>query len=281
MGGFAGGCFNWLNHQLSEFRKKYFWGKRWRRWLEAIFVAFMTSVLLFSASLMVSDCKSNDGIIRNRSPLVKFNCDDDHHSPMATLAFNTIEGAIHNLFHNEEDFGPSVLIVYFVFLFICAVVTYGIAVPSGLIDPSAMCGAAMGRLVGEFVKAYIYTHIKPGTYAIVGACAFLGGVTRITLAVAILMLMVTNNISYLLPLMMVTLLAKLVGDRFGISLYDIHIELKNMPFIETRPHKSIVYLTASDRMVHPVICFKQVENALTIYQILLKCKHNGFPVLND
>jgi chloride channel 6 len=111
-----------------------------------------------------------------------------------------------------------------------------------------MCGATLGRLVGEFVKAFIYSGIRPGTYAIVGACAFLGGVTRITLALAILMLAVTNNIDYLLPLMLVTLIAKLAGDNFGISLYDIHIDLKNMPFIETKPHKAYIGLNASDIM---------------------------------
>jgi hypothetical protein len=45
---------------------------------------------------------------------VRYNCDEHHHSPLATLSFNTIEGTIHNLFHNEEDFGPACLIVYFI-----------------------------------------------------------------------------------------------------------------------------------------------------------------------
>jgi H+/Cl- antiporter ClcA len=174
-----------------------------------------------------------------------------------------------------------VLIVYFIAIYLCAVITYGIAVPSGLIDPSTMCGGTLGRLIGEFVHAYIYSHVRPGTYAIVGACAFLGGVTRITLALAILMLAVTNNLDYLLPLMLVTLLAKIFGDLFGISLYDIHIDLKNMPFIETKPHKAYIGLNACDLMIHPVTCFRAEENAYTIYQVLKAKKHNGFPVLND
>ena len=80
------------------------------------------------------------------------------------------------------------MLLYAVFVFWCAVITYGIAVPSGLIDPSTMTGAAIGRLIGELVRTYIYEHTRPGTYALVGATAFLGGVTRITLALAVLML---------------------------------------------------------------------------------------------
>ena len=200
---------------------------------------------------------------------------------MATLSFQTVENAIFNLMHNEEDFGVGPLFIYFIFVFFCAVITYGIAVPSGLIDPSTMCGAAIGRLVGELIKNHIYEYIHPGTYALVGATAFLGGVTRITLALALLMLAVTNNGDYLLPLMLVTLTAKLAGDRFGISLYDIHIELKNVPFVEVKPPKHMLYLTAEDVMVRPVISFRQVENLATIVRILKQHSHNGYPVLNE
>ena len=160
-------------------------------------------------------------------------------------------------------------------------ITYGVAVPSGLIDPSTMAGAAIGRLIGELIKNHIYEWIHPGTYALVGATAFLGGVTRITLALALLMLGVINNSDYLLPLMLVTLTAKLAGDRFGISLYDIHIELKNVPFVEVKPPKHMLYLTAEDVMVRPVISFRQVENLATIVRILKQHSHNGYPVLNE
>jgi chloride channel 7 len=67
---------------------------------------------------------------------------------------------------------------------------------------------------------------------VLGAAAFLAGSTRITLAVVVLMVTVINDMNYLLPMFIVVLLGKLVGDRFNISIYDIHIELKNIPFVE-------------------------------------------------
>lgn len=51
----------------------------------------------------------------------------------------------------------------------------------------------MGRFFGEFIKMYIDSHVDPGAYAVAGAAAFLAGVSRLTLALAVLMLSVVNN----------------------------------------------------------------------------------------
>lgn len=85
------------------------------------------------------------------------------------------------------------LAVYFAILWIFSVITYGLQIPSGLIDPATFTGAAMGRFFGEFIKVLIDSHIDPGAYAVAGAAAFLGGITRLTLALAVLMLSVVNN----------------------------------------------------------------------------------------
>lgn len=142
-----------------------------------------------------------------------------------------------NLFHYDDDFGFGILAIYWLLLFVGTVITYGLSIPSGLIDPAVFTGAAMGRFFGEFFKNYIDTHVAPGTYAVAGAAAFLAGVSRLTLAVAVLILSVVNNNDYFLPMILVCLLSKVFGDFFGISLYDIHIELKNIPFVETKPTK--------------------------------------------
>lgn len=41
---------------------------------------------------------------------------------------------------------------YFIFVFILAVITYGIAVPSGLFVPCILMGCSFGRLFGELLK---------------------------------------------------------------------------------------------------------------------------------
>ena len=41
----------------------------------------------------------------------------------------------------------------------------------------------------------------------------------------------TNDITYGLPIMLTLMIAKWVGDIFNEGLYDIHIELKKIPFL--------------------------------------------------
>ena len=46
------------------------------------------------------------------------------------------------------------------------------------------------------------TNIYPGTYALIGAAAFLGGVVRMTISLTVILIESTNEISYGLPIML-------------------------------------------------------------------------------
>lgn len=52
-------------------------------------------------------------------------------------------------------------------------------IPSGLFVPALVTGAAYGRFIGEFMTRYTnHDSTYVGTYALIGAAAFLGGVVR-------------------------------------------------------------------------------------------------------
>lgn len=98
--------------------------------------------------------------------------------------------------------GPGVyraiwqLILAFIVYLILTIFTFGMKVPCGLFIPSLCLGAIMGRIVGigmeqlayNYPKIWIFSGecstgddcITPGLYAMVGAAAVLGGVTRMT-----------------------------------------------------------------------------------------------------
>lgn len=61
-------------------------------------------------------------------------------------------------------------------------ITFGIKVPSGIIIPALDAGAFFGRLIGQWI-----TTISPGIFAMVGAAAFLAGVSRMTISLAVIM----------------------------------------------------------------------------------------------
>ena len=46
------------------------------------------------------------------------------------------------------------------------------------------------------------TKVYPGTYALIGAAAFLGGVVRMTISLTVILIESTNEISYGLPIML-------------------------------------------------------------------------------
>lgn len=62
------------------------------------------------------------------------------------------------------------------------IITFGIKVPSGIIIPALDAGSLFGRLVGQWI-----TSISPGIFAMVGAAAFLAGVSRMTISLCVIM----------------------------------------------------------------------------------------------
>lgn len=109
--------------------------------------------------------------------------------------------------------------------------------------------------------------IYSGTFALIGAAAFLGGVVRMTISLTVILIESTNEITYGLPIMITLMVrcllclylltpgfircnhdgeiftiqcffvfycqvAKWTGDFFNKGIYDIHIQLKGVPLLE-------------------------------------------------
>ena len=74
-------------------------------------------------------------------------------------------------------------------------------------------------------------------------------------------------------------ISKTVGDYFNISLYDLHVEHKCVPFVEDLPPTGMEQLVAADVMAKNVVSMKTIEPALEVYARLDSCGHNGFPVV--
>ena len=108
------------------------------------------------------------------------------------------------------------------------VITFGCKVPSGIIIPALDAGAFFGRLVGQCALG-----ISPGIFAMVGAAAFLAGVSRMTISLCVIMFELTGELEYVVPHMIAILVAKWVADaleREGV--YDLAQTVLGHPFLD-------------------------------------------------
>lgn len=99
------------------------------------------------------------------------------------------------------DLSSFMFVLQFCPLTVACKRTYGVSIPSGLFVPALVCGAAYGRFVGEMFEQYSDHHVNKGTYALIGAAAFLGGVVRMTISLTVILIEATNEVILGLPIM--------------------------------------------------------------------------------
>ncbi|KAF3240039.1 hypothetical protein TWF192_009577 [Orbilia oligospora] len=133
---------------------------------------------------------------------------------------------------------------------ILASFTFGLQIPAGILLPSMGIGALYGRAMGMVVQVWQRNNhtawmfgsckpdvqcITPGVYAIVGAASAVGGVTRMTVSIVVIMFELTGALTYVLPIMVAVLISKWVGDAFDRKgIYEAWINFQEYPFLDNR-----------------------------------------------
>ncbi|GJN02846.1 hypothetical protein PR202_ga20233 [Eleusine coracana subsp. coracana] len=210
-----------------------------------------------------------------------FQCPPGHYNGLASLFFNTNDDAIRNLFSygTENEFRMSTLFIFFIAVYCLGLVTYGIAVPSGLFIPVILAGASYGRIVGTLLGPL--SDLDPGLFALLGAASFLGGTMRMTVSVCVILLELTNDLPMLPLVMLVLLISKTIADSFNKGVYDQIVVMKGLPFLEAHAEPYMRNLVAGDVVSGPLISFSGVERVGNIVQALKITGHNGFPVVDE
>ncbi|CAM6118423.1 unnamed protein product [Calypogeia fissa] len=293
LGGLFGSLFNNLNGKVVTFYSAWFNEKRpIAKVLLACTMAMITSICAFVLPVFAG-CRRCPDVARDsrfgcpatgREANYKgFHCPSGHYNDLATLFFNTNDDAIRNLFSTgtPKEFSLSSLMIYFVSSYMLALMTYGIAVPSGLFVPAILCGATYGRATGMVMTSTFGAGgLDEGVFALLGAASFLGGSMRMTVSICIILLELTNSL-LLLPLIMVVLLvSKTVGDSFNDAIFDLHVRLKGIPFLDAHPEPFMRRLSAADAITSPIVQFNVVEKVGTIVEVLRSTRHNAFAVLD-
>ncbi|XP_016395655.1 chloride channel protein 2-like [Sinocyclocheilus rhinocerous] len=132
-----------------------------------------------------------------------------------------------------------ILSVFVIMKFWMSALSITLPIPCGSFVPIFVIGAAFGRLVGEGlatlfpdgfnIDGHIY-HIVPGAYAVIGAAALTAGVTH-TISTGVIMMELTGQISYALPILISVILANMVSQSLQPSIYDTVIRIKKLPYL--------------------------------------------------
>ncbi|KAK2556531.1 H(+)/Cl(-) exchange transporter 6 [Acropora cervicornis] len=162
VGGLLGAWFNQLNKHLTVHRILHVNARpKYVRILEVLLVGCVTTSVAFFSPIYLAYCKTLPQGGTNSSDTKDYFCRKGQYNDMATLFFASQESAIRQLFHLD----------------------------------------AYGRFIGELCRMLGYQHTYHGTFALIGAASFLGGVVRMTISLTVILIESTNEISYGLPIM--------------------------------------------------------------------------------
>jgi len=216
---------------------------------------------------------------------------------------------------------PSAMLVFLIAFFILAALTAGSAIPSGLLLPMIIIGGLIGRLMAlacvELQAAFGWTSngsadttvwtkewqplfyysggplpdtalltrvgwLDPGVGAVVGAAAMLGGSSRISIFLTVMIVEITGDPSMIGPVGLATLIAVVVGNRFNHGLYHSLIDVASFPFLPDRWPKTIPKALRIEHILprnKAVVCVPLEAGREEVKERLSGNQYTGYPVV--
>ena len=294
MGGAAGAFATWLNIRMTQFRHHHLEGKGWRDiGLQVSEVALFTLVTstvwfvlpyLFGCREASLQCVQTVEGGAERCPQLQ--CSAGSYSEIGAFVYSSSDEVARLLFDRSltysEDYHVAPLIVYGAAYLLLVSTIYGAFVPGGLFVPSIVVGGMYGRVVGIFVE-YLFpdSYINPGVYALLGAASMLGGFTRLALPVVLMLIELTGDATYLLPIMYCAMVGKFSADALYPPLYPQHMAIEKIPTLTDNLNPVVARLHAAELMIRKerLACIGVVERLSVIKQRLLQSKRVIFPLL--
>ncbi|KHF97413.1 Chloride channel CLC-b -like protein [Gossypium arboreum] len=289
IGGLLGSLYNHLLHKILRIYNLINQKGKLHKLLLALSVSLFTSVCQYCLPFL-AQCKACDPSFPEVCPtndrsgnFKQFNCPDGYYNDLATLLLTTNDDAVRNIFSSNtpSEFQYTSILIFFALYCILGLITFGIAVPSGLFLPIILMGSGYGRLLSMLLGSY--TNLDQGLYAVLGAASLMAGSMRMTVSVCVIFLELTNNLLLLPITMIVLLIAKTVGDSFNPSIYEIILELKGLPFLDANPEPWMRNLTVGElaNAKSPAVTLSGVEKVSRIVDVLKNTTHNAFPIVDQ
>lgn len=141
---------------------------------------------------------------------------------------------------------PACLGIYILVKFLLSGLSLSCQIPSGTFIPYFTLGAVFGRLYGDVIN-YIFGISYPGIYALVGAAATASSVTH-TLSSVVIVFELTGQMNYVSYMLVACLMSFSVANALGMSIFDVQLEIKNIPYMPTLKPAALYFKKANDIM---------------------------------
>ena len=146
----------------------------------------------------------------------------------------------------------------------------------------------MGQIVGRAVAAVVgaidpHLPVDLHTYAVLGAAASLGGATRMTISITVLVMETTGSLQLIIPLMLTVFFAKAVGDKYSLGIYDTHIKIRGAPYMLEHDlvGPAMDKLRVSEVMADGLVTLEPTCRVRDAVDVLTNTAHGAFPVERD
>lgn len=282
LGGVYGGLFIKLNMRVARWRKESSSLRNSPVW-EVVIVTLFTAVVTYPNIFM-----------RAQTSELVYSLFAECAAVPESLQFGLCKSA------TGASIGTIVLLLVSAILgFLLASVTFGMQIPAGIILPSVAIGALYGRALGIGVELWHNAHpelwffracepdipcVTPGTYAIIGAASALGGVTRMTVSIVVIMFELTGALTYVLPIMIAVMVSKWIGDAFSKrGIYESWIHFNEYPFLDNKDDTPAPDVPVSSIMtrVEDLTSLTAVGHTIrSLNDVLAIVPYRGFPVIS-
>lgn len=153
------------------------------------------------------------------------------------------------------------MIFFFVWYFFTCI-TSGTMTPAGIFLPCILIGCALGQIYAPIHNKMFHPKendprfIQNSFFSILGATAVLSGATRMTFALAVVMLETTASVDLFLPIIFTLFISYGTGTiLINKSVYLSAIRAKNIPLLGKSAPSLNKSLTAFNIMHAPVVTF--------------------------
>ena len=277
IGGLVGSSFSSIQRRLMRLRKRFVRVSKFRTLLEVVIVSLAVSSCRYWIPYLFGSCVDDHAFheaqgdhvaMQNTPDATPFHCGEHQGNDLGFLFWVPQEHMLKYILHDHDEsrITSAQLVYAFLFYFGFTVLVFGIAVPSGLFIPSFVIGATYGRLVGQLAAYQTHKHHLVASYTFLGCASALGGMTRVTISVALIALEATQNFNTSLYCFIVVIIAKLIADSFNIGIYDLCIESKEIPFLVDELGYEGYQLSMEDVMTpcKPVVGEETPENQIIL-----------------